>query len=87
VGFHRYACELDREGLARCIWKAGIKSFGRRNSVAQTNLVVGGSWVARVVLKRCLAQEKRTQLHWKPDSRMTKAVRISKIKNSNLLEN
>jgi len=51
-----------------------------------TGLAVGGSWVARAILKRCLAQENWTQPHWKPELRMAKAARISKTKNSNLLE-
>jgi hypothetical protein len=51
------------------------------------NLVVGGSRVARVVLKRCLAREKWIQAHWKPELLATKARRNRKTKNSNTLEN
>jgi hypothetical protein len=50
-------------------------------------LVVCGSWVARVDLKRCLAREKWIQSHWKPELRVTKAARKGKTKNSNTLEN
>jgi hypothetical protein len=38
-------------------------------------LVVSGSRVARVVLTRCLAQEKLAQSHWKPELQATKATR------------
>jgi hypothetical protein len=51
------------------------------------SLVVGGSRVARVILKRCLAREKSAQSHWKPELRVTKAARNSKTKNSKILEN
>jgi len=50
-------------------------------------LIAGGSRVARVVLKRCLARKKSAQSHWKPGLQVTKATRNSKTKNSKILEN
>jgi hypothetical protein len=51
------------------------------------SLVVGGSWVARVGLKRCLAREKWIQPHWKPELQAAKAARNGRTKNSKTLEN